>query len=88
MQTKHYRIISKTERRKLSSFLCKDGQFLLPIVDLMSQAEMAVDELIDVVGRVAVEPSTDFGTSSAERNEASGCTLWYYQNPGMQEHCL
>ena len=55
MQTKHYQIISKTETRKLSQFLCKDGQFLLPIVDLISQAEMAVDELIDVVGRAAIE---------------------------------
>jgi len=55
MQTKDYQIINKTETRKLSQFLCKDGQFLLPIVDLISQAEMAVDELIDVVGRAAIE---------------------------------
>lgn len=55
MQTKDYQIISKTETRKLSQFLCREGQFLLPMVDLISQAEMAVDELVDVVGRAAIE---------------------------------
>ena len=55
MHTRDYQIISKTESRKLSQFLCKDGQFLLPMVDLISQADMAVDEVIDVVGRAAIE---------------------------------
>jgi len=55
MHTRDYHIIGKTESRKLSQFLCKDGQFLLPMVDLISQADMAVDEVIDVVGRAAIE---------------------------------
>ena len=55
MQTRDYQIIGKTETRKLTQFLCKEGQLLLPIVDLISQAEMAVDEVIDVVGRAAIE---------------------------------
>jgi len=39
MQTKDYQIISKTETKKLTQFLCKEGQFLLPMVDLISQEE-------------------------------------------------
>jgi putative transposase len=55
MQTKDYQIIGKTETRKLTQFLCKEGQLLLPMLELISQAEMAVDEVIDVVGRAAIE---------------------------------
>ena len=47
MQTKEYQIIGKSETRKLTQFLCKEGQLLLPMLELISQAEMAVDEVID-----------------------------------------
>lgn len=39
----------------MSEFLAKEGQFLLPMLDLITQAEMAVDELIDVAGRATIE---------------------------------
>jgi len=39
----------------LSDFLAREGQFLLPMLDLITQAEMAVDELIDVAGRATIE---------------------------------
>jgi transposase-like protein len=39
----------------LSEFLAREGQFLLPMLDLITQAEMAVDELIDVAGRATIE---------------------------------
>jgi putative transposase len=55
MQTTTYQIADKTDSRKLTEFLCKEGQFLLPMVELITEAEMAVDELIEVTGRAAVE---------------------------------
>jgi transposase-like protein len=55
MRTSDYQIISKRDSKKLSAFLCQEGQFLLPMVQLITQAEMAVDELIDVTGRAAIE---------------------------------
>ena len=39
----------------MSEFLAREGQFLLPMLDLITQAEMAVDELIDVAGRATIE---------------------------------
>ena len=39
----------------MSEFLAKEGQFLLPMLELITQAEMAVDELIDVAGRATIE---------------------------------
>jgi transposase-like protein len=55
MRNTDYQIISKNDSRKLADFLCQEGQLLLPMVELVTQAEMAVDELIEVTGRAAIE---------------------------------
>jgi len=55
MRTKDYQIISKTDSRKLTDFLSQQGQLLLPMVGLITQARAAVDDLIDVTGRAAIE---------------------------------
>jgi len=36
-----YQIADKTDSRQLTEFLCQDGQFLLPMVELITGAEMA-----------------------------------------------
>ena len=46
---------SKASSRELARFLAKEGQLLLPMVDLIEQAECAVDELVDVMGRATIE---------------------------------
>jgi transposase-like protein len=50
-----YQVVSPKDSRPLSEFLAKEGQFLLPMLDLITQAEMAVDELIDMAGRATIE---------------------------------
>ncbi|MBE3036705.1 MAG: IS256 family transposase [Candidatus Atribacteria bacterium] len=55
MQNTEYQIISKTDRRKLTDFLAQQGQLLLPALELITQSRAAVDELIDVTGRAAIE---------------------------------
>jgi len=50
-----YRILNKKDSKELARFLAREGQFLLPMLDLIEQAEAAVDEVIDVVGRSAIE---------------------------------
>ena len=67
-----YQIADKTDSKKLTEFLCQQGQFLLPMVDLISEAEMAVDELIEVTGRAAIEAVL---TLSAQ--EVAGPITWY-----------
>src|SRR5438046_5388379 len=52
---KPYHIIGKEESQELAKFLAKNGQALLPMVELIEQAKMAVDELIDVLGRAQIE---------------------------------
>jgi len=55
MQKTDYQVIDKNDNKKLADFLCQEGQLLLPMVELITEAEMAVDELIDVVCRATIE---------------------------------
>jgi len=41
--------------RRLAEFFTRNGQGLLPMVDLIEQSRLAVDELIDVAGRATIE---------------------------------
>ena len=52
---KDYQIADVKDSRKLAEFLSKEGQLLLPMLELVERAEVAVDELIDVMGRATVE---------------------------------
>ena len=52
---KPYHIVAKESSEDLGKFLAKHGQALLPMVELIEQSKLAVDELIDVLGRAQVE---------------------------------
>ena len=41
--------------RRLAEFFSRNGQGLLPMVDLIEQSRLAVDELIDITGRATME---------------------------------
>ena len=55
MQEKAYQISGQTDRRKIAEYLSKDGQLLLPLLELVCNTENAIDEVINVVGTAAVE---------------------------------
>ena len=46
--SREYQVANHRDSRKLAEFLSKEGQLLLPMLDLITQAEVAVDELIDL----------------------------------------
>jgi putative transposase len=56
-----YHVVTRPDRRasldprQLAEVLAKDGQLLLPLLDLIEHAEAAVDDLIDVMGRATIE---------------------------------
>ena len=52
---KRYHIVGKESSEELGRYLARNGQVLLPMVELIEQSKMAVDELIDVLGRAQVE---------------------------------
>jgi putative transposase len=45
----------KVGERKLAEFLVRNGQALLPMMELIEQSRMALDVLIDVMGRASIE---------------------------------
>ena len=52
---RRYHIVEKENTEAVRGFLSKHGQALLPLVEQIEQAEVALDELIDVLGRATVE---------------------------------
>ena len=52
---KRYHIVGKESSEELGRYLARNGQVLLPMVELIEQSRMAVDELIDVLGRAQIE---------------------------------
>jgi putative transposase len=50
-----YQIASRKDSKRLTEFLSQEGQLLLPMVELIEQARLAVDEFVDVLGRAALE---------------------------------
>ena len=81
MQKTDYQIIDKKDNKKLARFLCQQGQLLLPMVELITQAEMAVDELIDVVGRATIEAVMTLSAQEVagpkHPGKSAGDITWY-----------
>jgi putative transposase len=80
MPLRTYQIADKNDSRKLAQFLAHDGQGLLPMVELLCHAEMAVDELIDVAGRAAIEAVLTLSaqqTAGPKPGKAGGEITWY-----------
>jgi putative transposase len=50
-----YQIIEQADSAELTEVLSKNGQFLLPMLKLIEEAKMAVDEAIDVTGRATIQ---------------------------------
>ena len=57
-QSTGYRVVGRDEAissRELAAALARDGQTLLPIVELITNGQAVVDEAIDVMGRATIE---------------------------------
>ena len=52
---RRYHTITRKDTQDLARFLAKNGQALLPMVELIEQSKLAMDELIDVLGRSTIE---------------------------------
>lgn len=46
---------SAFDHQRLAQVLAQDGQLLLPMLDLIENAQVAIDDLIDVMGRATIE---------------------------------
>lgn len=50
-----YQIVDVKDSRSYAKYLAKHGQLLLPLVELIEASRLALDELIDVLGRASIE---------------------------------
>ena len=50
-----YHIVEKKDTQRWAEVLAKNGQALLPMVELIEQSRLALDELVDQVGRATIE---------------------------------
>jgi len=89
---KNYHTIGKqgkVNEQELAGFLARNGQFLLPMVDLIEQCQLACDELIDVTGRAAIQAVLQLSAGQAAGGPAqqgkrrSGDVVFYGRQPGQ-----
>ena len=87
MQKQLYGIAGKSNSRKIADFLSKDGQLLLPFLELICNTEQAVDELIDVVGKAAIEAvlvlSAQQIAGPKQPGKAKGDIGWHGRQQGV-----
>lgn len=84
---KSYQIVGKTDTRKMSDYLAKNGQLLMPMVELIEGARFAVDELIDIVGRASIEAVLKLSAQNVagekHQGKKSGDVGWYGTQAGQ-----
>lgn len=87
MQRQSYQIADKTDSRKIAEFLSKDGQLLLPFLELICNTEQAVDELIDIAGKAAIEAvlllSAEQLAGPKQPGKAHGEITWHGRQHGV-----
>ncbi|MGH2375315.1 MAG: IS256 family transposase [bacterium] len=87
---RNYHIVGKLGKRneeELRKHLCRNGQFLLPMVALIEQARMAVDEVIEVLGRASIEAVLDLSAAQVAGprqpgRRGEGEVVWYGSQAG------
>ena len=75
MKKQPYRIVgreSTASSRELADWLAKDGQLLIPLVELLEKGERAIDEVIDVMGRATVEAVLQMSAEQVAGPKAQG----------------
>ena len=71
-----YEVRDRADKRAIREFLKREGQFLLPMLEFVEQTEVAIDEVIQVMGRATIEAVLEMsggcGRREAGRSVTSG----------------
>lgn len=87
---RNYHIVGKQGKHseeELRKHLCRNGQFLLPMVTLIEQARLAVDQVIEVLGRASIEAVLDLSAAQVAGprqpgRRGEGEVVWYGSQAG------
>ncbi len=88
MRRSYHTVTSKgqSNARKLAEFFSRHGQGLLPMVDLIEQSRLAVDQLIDMAGRATIEAvlqlSAEQVAGPRTPGQRRGSLLWHGRQAG------
>ena len=78
-----YEVRDRADKRAIREFLKREGQFLLPMLELVEQTEVVIDEVIQVRGRATIEAVLEMsaegvaGVKQAGRSRAEDDTVWF-----------
>ena len=84
-----YEVAGHADKRAIREFLKEEGQLLLPMVDLVERAELAIDEVIGVMGRATIEAVLEMsaegvaGPKQAGKARGEDQTVWYGRQSGQ-----
>jgi hypothetical protein len=82
-----YQVVTRQDSQEVSEFLAKEGQFLLPMLELISQGQAAVDEVIDVMGRATLEAILKLSAQEVggpkHPGKAGGEIRWHGRQQGV-----
>jgi transposase-like protein len=82
-----YQVVTAADKRQLSDFLIREGQFLIPMVKLIEQSELAIEQVIDVTGRACVEAVLEMSArevaGSKSPGKESGDVRWHGSQDGL-----
>ena len=76
-----YHIVSwdeKTASVSIEQFAKANGQLLLPLLELVSQARVAVDEVISSIGRKTIETILTLSAEHVAGEQTPGKDQWGY----------
>ena len=84
-----YHIVGKQGKyneKELRKHLCRNGQFLLPMVSLIEQSQIAVNEVVDVLGRATIEAVLNLSAEQVAGPRQPGRrgedVVWHGSQPG------
>ena len=84
-----YEVRDRADKRAIREFRKREGQFLLPMLELVEHTEVAIDEVIQVMGRATIEAVLEMsaegvaGVKQAGRSRAEDDTVWYGRQGGV-----
>ncbi len=73
----------------MAEFVKREGQFLLPMVELVEHTELAIDEVVQVMGRATIEAVLEMsaegvaGPKQSGKAREEGATVWYGRQGGQ-----
>ena len=87
MRKKAYQVSGQKDKRKIAEYLSKDGQLLLPLLELVCNTENAIDEVINMVGTAAVEAvlmlSAQEVAGPKHPGKSGGAVGWHGRQSGV-----